>query len=97
MIEVDGPLESSQRLALKFNSTHSPLLLESNPGEDTFTIASTTTLVLGKALEERKAAQIHEQHKRPSVVSGRASSGSEIFLHPENSENALIWRPGKAF
>lgn len=53
--------------------------------------------VLGKALEERKAAQTHEQHKRPRVVSGIASSVSEIFLHPENSENALIWRPGKAF
>jgi len=57
MIEVDGPLESSQRLALKFNSTHSPLLLESNPGEDTFTIASTTTLVLGKALEIQRRAK----------------------------------------
>ena len=53
--------------------------------------------VLVKALEERKAARIQEQHKSPRVVSGIARGVSEIFLHSEDGENAFSWRLGKPF
>lgn len=62
-----------------------------------FYYKSTMGRVLGKALEERKAAQIQEQRNRPRVMSGRARGVNEIFLHSEDGENAFSWRLGKAF
>ena len=62
-----------------------------------FYYKSTMGRVLVKALEERKAARIQEQHKSPRVVSGIARGVSEIFLHSEDGENAFSWRLGKPF